>query len=138
MEIEQLSESEDDGDVILRTLSKLIQNGKSGISKHRILIAHHIFGNMDRVEMGGSEQVISLSGLDSIPNSLLVEHFDYVALGHIHKKATLKQEAPVIRYCGAPLPFRFSENYIKSMTLIKTLYRRYSSDICHLYNREIS
>lgn len=120
MKIEERSESEEDGDLILRTLEKLIRNGQSKNAKHRILIAHHIFGNMDRVEMGGSEQVISLSGLDSIPNSLLVEHFDYVALGHIHKKATLKSVAPVIRYCGAPLPFRFSENYKKSITLIET------------------
>ncbi len=113
-------EHDEEGALILNTIDRLIENGKSDSAKHRFLIAHHIFGNMERVEMGGSEQVISLSGLDSIPNSLLEKHYDYVALGHIHKKATLKNDTPIIRYSGAPLPFRFSERFKKSITIIDT------------------
>lgn len=82
----------------------------------RLLMAHHLFGSF---MPAGSEQGLHLSGLDTIPLRLLSERFDYVALGHIHKAQVLKHEAPHIRYAGSPLPFRFSENRDKEITLIE-------------------
>ena len=48
----------------------------------------------------------SVGTLDSIDANLL-DDFDYVALGHIHKPQFVKRET--IRYSGSPLKYSFSE-----------------------------
>jgi exonuclease SbcD len=81
----------------------------------RVLLAHHLFGNY---ESAGSEQVVSLSGLDSIPLGLLKDQYDYVALGHIHKTQKLKESNPMVIYPGSPIPMRFSESQKKVISQI--------------------
>ena len=71
-----------------------------------ILMAHHLFGSF---YASGSEQTVTLSGLDSLPLSHF-EKWDLLALGHIHKKQILKKERPLAVYSGSPLPMRFSES----------------------------
>ncbi|MBR4461033.1 MAG: exonuclease SbcCD subunit D [Erysipelotrichaceae bacterium] len=73
------------------------------IDKERIniLVAHQY---VTGAEKGGSEEM-SIGGIDNIDASLMMD-FDYVALGHIHKKQTI---AGKIRYCGTPLKYSFSE-----------------------------
>lgn len=78
-----------------------------------ILMSHHLFGSFLEA---GSEQSLSLSGLDSIPVSLL-KNFDYIALGHIHKTQYICKSPPVI-YPGSPIPMRFSESNDKSISII--------------------
>ena len=77
----------------------------------QVLMLHHLAGIF---EAAGSEQVISLSGVDSIPSDLL-KSFDYVALGHIHKPQRVGKE---IYYSGSPIPLRFSETAKKSVVII--------------------
>lgn len=74
----------------------------------QLLMLHHLAGIF---EAAGSEQVITLSGVDSIPAEVL-ESFDYVALGHIHKPQKIGKTA---YYSGSPIPMRFSETYPKSL-----------------------
>ena len=81
---------------------------------YKFLIAHHVFGNY---EMSGSEHAIHLSGIDHFPLSWVKEKFDYVALGHIHKKMAMSEEPPII-YPGSPIPMRFSESPKKQVSLI--------------------
>ena len=80
-----------------------------------ILIAHHLFGSF---EYSGSEQMLALSGIDSISPSLLENHFDYVALGHIHRPQVIRKRSPHIYYSGTPYPLRFSEKEQKSLALL--------------------
>ena len=77
----------------------------------QVLMLHHLAGVF---EAAGSEQVISLSGVDSIPNEVL-KTFDYVALGHIHKPQKI---GPQSYYSGSPIPLRFSETAKKSVVII--------------------
>jgi DNA repair protein SbcD/Mre11 len=77
----------------------------------QLLILHHLAGMF---EAAGSEQVISLSGVDSIPTEIL-KAFDYVALGHIHKPQRIGDQ---MYYSGSPIPLRFSETKEKSVVLI--------------------
>ncbi|MFP5458204.1 MAG: exonuclease SbcCD subunit D [Bacteriovoracia bacterium] len=94
-------------------LKNFFQQDDQGVG--RMLMAHHLFGIS---EAAGSEQALALSGLESIPLEWL-EGFDYVALGHIHKPQTLKKHKPLVRYCGSPLPMRFSETAPKGVELIE-------------------
>ncbi len=77
----------------------------------QFLMLHHLAG---KFEEAGSEQVIGLSGVDSIPNESF-NSFDYVALGHIHKPQRIAKNA---YYSGSPLPMRFSETLAKSLVMI--------------------
>jgi len=78
----------------------------------QVLMLHHLAGVF---EAAGSEQVISLSGVDSIPTEIL-NSFDYVALGHIHKP---QKVGPSSFYSGSPIPLRFSETKSKSVVIIE-------------------
>ncbi|MGE3608099.1 MAG: exonuclease SbcCD subunit D [Bacteriovoracaceae bacterium] len=78
----------------------------------QILLLHHLAGIY---EAAGSEQVISLSGVDSIPVEQF-KNFNYVALGHIHKP---QKVGPLAFYSGSPIPLRFSETQAKSVVIIE-------------------
>jgi exonuclease SbcD len=81
-------------------------------SAPQLLMLHHLAGIF---EAAGSEQVITLSGVDSIPHEVL-EGFDYVALGHIHKPQKIGKAA---YYSGSPIPMRFSETHPKSVMILE-------------------
>ena len=68
-------------------------------------------------EMSGSEHAIFLSGLDHFPLNWVKDKFDYIALGHIHKRMTLSESPPII-YPGSPIPMRFSESNKKHLSII--------------------
>jgi exonuclease SbcD len=96
-----------EGDALL-ALKAYLEKKRSG---PQVLLLHHLAG---LYEAAGSEQVIALSGVDSIPYELL-EGFDYVALGHIHKPQKIGKKS---FYSGSPIPLRFSETLTKSVVLI--------------------
>lgn len=94
-----------------------------------ILMAHHLFGNFIEA---GSEQALSLSGLDSIPVEL-IKNFDYVALGHIHKTQYISK-APVVLYPGSPIPMRFSESNKKAISLLKCSSEKIEHELIDIPN----
>lgn len=57
-------------------------------------------------ELSDSESFVSVGGLDSVEAGIL-ENFDYVALGHIHKAQQIGSRP--IYYSGSPLAYSFSE-----------------------------
>ena len=62
---------------------------------------------------------LSVGGLDQVDASV-VEGFDYVALGHLHRPQKVGKET--IRYCGSPLKYSFSEaGYQKSVTMVEVM-----------------
>lgn len=98
-----------EGDALV-ALTKYLSSEKEG---QKLLMLHHLAGSF---KVAGSEQVINLSGLESIPSDVF-KSFDYVALGHIHKPQKATSNA---YYSGSPLPMRFSETEEKSVMLIQT------------------
>lgn len=88
----------------------------------KLLMLHHLAGMF---EAAGSEQVISLSGVDSIPGTLL-EEFDYVALGHIHKPQKIGKNS---YYSGSPIPMRFSETQRKSLNIVTVKEKKLETTI---------
>ncbi|MDO4323719.1 MAG: exonuclease SbcCD subunit D [Lachnospiraceae bacterium] len=61
---------------------------------------------------------ISIGGLDQVDASV-VDGFDYVALGHLHRPQRVGRET--VRYCGSPLKYSFSEaGHRKSVTVVET------------------
>ncbi len=71
--------------------------------KRCVLVAHQFVTGASRTE----SEDISVGGLDNVDASVF-EGFDYVALGHIHRAQNIGTSG-VIRYCGTPLKYSFSE-----------------------------
>ncbi|RLP78121.1 exonuclease SbcCD subunit D [Mycetocola tolaasinivorans] len=69
----------------------------------RTVVAAHVFAT--GAHGGDGERDITAGGIESVPLDVF-DGVDYVALGHIHGRATL---ASHIRYSGAPLHYSFSE-----------------------------
>ena len=83
-----------------------------GEGADRVIVMSHATvsntaGNADTTPRSDSERDISVGGIDWVPASLF-DGFDYVALGHIHKRYPV---TPTIRYSGSPLGFSFSEEH---------------------------
>ncbi len=85
-----------------------LRNGKADTKNQRnVLITHYFVTNQGQEpELSDGETTIHVGGLDNVEVSLL-EGFDYVALGHIHKPQQIG-DRPVY-YAGASLGYSFSE-----------------------------
>ena len=82
-------------------------------SARNVLVTHQFVTGAERSE---SEE-LSVGGTDNVDGSVFVG-FDYVALGHIH--APQNAGSPVVRYCGTPLKYSFSEcSQKKSVTVVE-------------------
>lgn len=84
-----------------------------------VLIYHGFMVNHsseEELETSDSERTLSVGAVEFVPANL-VEEFDYVALGHLHKAQRVKGEH--IRYSGSPLKYSKSEaNYRKQDLLV--------------------
>lgn len=78
-----------------------------------ILLMHQFMAgasicDSEEISVGGSDQV----------SAVLVDKFDYVALGHLHGPQKVCRET--VRYCGSPLKYSFSEaGHRKSVTVVE-------------------
>jgi exonuclease SbcD len=83
-------------------------------SPRSVAVAHAFVRGAEESE---SERTISIGDADRVPPSLL-EGFDYVAMGHLHRP---QQVADWVRYSGSPISLSFSEvgpGLSKSVTLV--------------------
>lgn len=104
--------------------------------EHRNILVTHQFVT-GAVRSDSEETALSVGGTDNV-DAAVFSDFDYVALGHIHRPqnmggGSLIPEAgdgsdqslstaglPLIRYCGTPLKYSFSEaNHEKSITVVE-------------------
>lgn len=90
--------------------------------KRNILIAHQFVSGASRCE---SEEVV-IGGLDQVDASVL-ECFDYVALGHLHRPQSVGRET--VRYCGTPLKYSFSEIYDKKSVTVVDVGKKGQVDV---------
>ncbi|MDE1549527.1 exonuclease SbcCD subunit D [Jeotgalibaca caeni] len=82
-----------------------------------ILVSHGyvINGSADSIEESDSERPLSIGTAEYVPVELL-EHFDYVALGHIHKAQKVKHHH--VRYSGSILKYSKSEARHQKQSLL--------------------
>lgn len=85
-----------------------------------ILLYHGFLVNLqtdEELEESDSERPLTIGTAEYIPVDV-VEQFDYVALGHLHKAQKVKSDH--IRYSGSPLKYSKSEaNYKKQNLLLE-------------------
>lgn len=99
----------------------ILNREKIDKTRKNILLAHQfVMWNGKFPEQCDSESIAlnNVGTLDAIDVNLL-DVFDYVALGHIHRPQKIKRDT--IRYSGTPLKYSFSEvNDKKSVVIIDT------------------
>lgn len=99
----------------------ILSKEKIDKNKKNILLAHQFVMWDGKLPEQCDSESISLNyvgTLDAIDVNLLND-FDYVALGHIHRPQKIKRDT--VRYSGTPLKYSFSEvNDKKSVTIIDT------------------
>lgn len=91
-----------------------VLNTISYVPTHRNILITHQF--VTGAERSASEE-ISVGGIDQVDASVF-EHFDYVALGHIHRPQNICDRR--LRYCGTPLKYSFSEtDHQKTVSVVE-------------------
>lgn len=99
----------------------ILDNEEIDKNRKNILLAHQFVMWDGKLPEQCDSESISLNNvgtLDAIDVNLL-DDFDYVALGHIHRPQKIKRDT--IRYSGTPLKYSFSEvNDKKSVVIIDT------------------
>jgi len=103
---------------IIETIQEFIKKSCDHFKKENhlnIFIGHYLFG---KYELNGTEQGLFLSGVDSIPFSIIDERLDYLALGHAHRSQVLKKDPFHAIYSGSPMKFRFGEKGVKKLARI--------------------
>jgi len=100
-------------DVVLKTHEQVLGfvmgrvRADMAVRGGRSVVLSHCFaaGIAPAAEASDVERDVTAGGLDVVPVSVF-DGPDYVALGHIHGRATLSER---VRYSGAPLHYSFSE-----------------------------
>jgi len=100
-------------DVVLKTHEQVLGfvmgrvRADMAVRGGRSVVLSHCFaaGIAPAAEASDVERDVTAGGLDVVPVSVF-DGPDYVALGHIHGRATLSER---LRYSGAPLHYSFSE-----------------------------
>lgn len=93
-------------------ISVAIERMNVNTTKRNLLVTHQFVTGATRCD----SEDISVGGSDNV-NAEVMNDFDYVALGHIHRAQTAGSDR--IRYCGTPLKYSFSEaNHTKSVTIV--------------------
>ena len=101
-------------DTTQQAVKAVLETAKLQHDGTNILIMHQFIAG---AAVCDSEEM-SIGGLDQVDVSVL-EGFDYVALGHLHRPQKVMGEN--VRYCGSPLKYSFSEaGQEKSVTVIET------------------
>jgi len=67
--------------------------------------------------LSDSERILAIGGADQVDPSVL-DGFDYVALGHLHRPQRIGG-TDTVAYSGSPLPYSFSEDHPKSVRLFE-------------------
>jgi exonuclease SbcD len=101
---------------VLAAASARIRADAQGRGLDRVVIAAHAF--VTGAVTSESERDIRVGGISDAPASVFAG-FSYVALGHLHGQQNVPApDGTVVRYCGSPLAFSFSEaRQHKSVTL---------------------
>ena len=105
----------DESEIVSYTdaLRYVIEKMSIDTTKRNVLITHQFVTGASRSE----SEDISVGGSDNVDADVF-KSFDYVALGHIHSPQNCG--SPVIRYCGTPLKYSFSEaGDQKSVTVVE-------------------
>lgn len=106
---------------------------KAGILKHYEMLSElseNLYPDIPAIAMGHlyakgvstseSERDIHIGNAGAVESSIFPDHFQYIALGHIHRPQIIGKN-PMIRYSGSPIALSFSEKEDQKCVLLTEL-----------------
>ncbi|OUO78625.1 exonuclease sbcCD subunit D [Blautia sp. An249] len=87
-------------------------------NKRNVLLSHQFYTHKGKEPLRSDSETWMVGGIENIDVSLL-DPFDYVALGHLHRPQWVGRKS--IRYCGSPLKYSLSEKEDKKSITLVTL-----------------
>jgi exonuclease SbcD len=114
-------ERDGDGDALARrrrhthqsVLAAAVDRTRSALTAPRSLAIAHAFVTGGTVS--DSERALEVGGTGEVPAAIF-DGFSYTALGHLHRPQDITR--PTLRYSGTPMPYSFSEDHAKSVTVV--------------------
>ena len=94
-------------------LAAAMATTRAGLAAPRSLAVAHAFVTGGSVS--DSERQLQVGGTGEVPADIF-DGFSYTALGHLHRPQDITR--PTLRYSGTPMPYSFSEDHTKSVTVI--------------------
>ena len=94
-------------------LTEAISEVGTNLNSARSLAVSHAFVTGGKTSE--SERQLEVGGTGAVEAGLF-DQFSYTALGHLHRPQNIGR--PTLRYSGSPLPYSFSEDHQKSLTLV--------------------
>ncbi len=94
-------------------LAAAMATTRAGLAAPRSLAVAHAFVTGGSVS--DSERQLEVGGTGEVPADIF-DGFSYTALGHLHRPQDITR--PTLRYSGTPMPYSFSEDHTKSVTII--------------------
>lgn len=82
-----------------------------------VMMAHTAVGGCD-FKGHDNPTEYSVGGIEYMKLEDLGTGYDYLALGHIHRRQTIKGSHGKARYCGTPMPVSFDETYPHSVDIV--------------------
>ncbi|MCA9570859.1 MAG: exonuclease subunit SbcD [Myxococcales bacterium] len=89
---------------VLAELATHFDPGATNVVMSHLQVRACLQSESERALIGGAYQVDA---------SIFPASADYVALGHLHRAQDVPAGLTAVRYCGAPLPYRFSERDVE-------------------------
>lgn len=103
---------------LIKTYTKVAAHCKSKYPGVPAIAMGHLY--LATAGISESEREIQIGNLAGLEATLLPEHFQYYALGHLHKPQEMDNPG-IICYSGAPYPLSFGEKAYKQRVNILTL-----------------
>jgi len=111
----------DDGDLLARrrrrthqsVLTAATSSARARVTAPRSLAIAHAF--VAEGVKSDSERALEVGGAGTVSASTF-DGFSYTALGHLHQPQYITRNT--LRYSGTPIPYSFSEDHAKSVTIV--------------------
>ena len=98
-------------------IKSIIDNANIDYTARNVLVSHQYYTKTYLTLERSQSERDPIGGIDAV-DAGIIEGFDYVALGHLHRPQNVGVEH--IRYCGSPVKYSASEcNHSKSITLVE-------------------
>lgn len=96
---------------------KVIEREKIDTSRRNVLLSHQFYTALGEEPKTCDSEIRMVGGIENV-DTVVLENFDYAALGHIHRGQ--KIGCAKNRYCGTPLSYSVSEaGDEKSITVVE-------------------